>query len=148
MHNQWMILLIICAGMVLPIQAGVNSNLSKLLGQPFQAAFISFLGGTFVMFLLSFLLNGGLPKWSVLSKISPFYLSGGLLGSVMVMTAIFFAPKVGAATLVSCLITGQLILSVVLDHFGLLGFPHHPASLLRLTGVALLFTGIHLVRNF
>lgn len=140
--------IIIAAGMFLPIQAGINSQLSKFLGQPFQAAFISFLGGTLIMFLLSVLFNGGLPEWSVLSRISPVYMIGGLLGSVMVMAAIFFAPRVGAATLVSCLITGQLLFSVVLDHFGWLGFPHHPLSLVRATGVCLLFAGIYLVRNF
>lgn len=140
--------IVICAGMVLPVQAGINSQLSKMLGQPFQAAFISFLGGTIAMFLLSAFLNGGLPKWETVAKISPIYLTGGLLGSVMVMAAIFFAPQVGAATLVSCLITGQLLLSVVLDHFGWLGFPHHPLSWIRLAGIGLLFAGIHLVRNF
>lgn len=140
--------IIIAAGMFLPIQAGINSQLSKFLGQPFQAAFISFLGGTLIMFVLSILFNGGLPSWESLVKISPVYMIGGLLGSAMVMAAIFFAPRVGAATLVSCLITGQLLFSVVLDHFGWLGFPHHPLSMIRALGVCLLFGGIYLVRNF
>ncbi len=57
-------------------------------------------------------------------------------------------PKLGAATMTSFMLLGQLAVSVILDHFALVGFPEHPASLLRLLGVAMLFGGAVLVRIF
>ena len=78
------------------------------------------------------------------------YLSwiGGLFGTVFVTCTIMLGPKLGAATMTAFMLLGQLAVSVILDHFALVGFPEHPASLLRLLGVAMLFGGAVLVRVF
>ena len=38
-----------------------------------------------------------------------------------------------------------MLASVIVDHYGLLGFPQHPVTLTRLLGIGLLFAGIWLV---
>jgi transporter family-2 protein len=43
-------------------------------------------------------------------------------------------------------IAGQLIASIVVDHFGLLGVPVHPIDLPRLIGVAMLVGGVVMIR--
>ena len=62
---------------------------------------------------------------------------GFYVASVIVLT-----PRLGVATMIGLAIAGQIGLSVVLDHFGLLGLPHHPVSLPRLIGVGLLVAGV------
>jgi transporter family-2 protein len=42
--------------------------------------------------------------------------------------------------------TGQLLCSLAVDHFGVLGVPVHPASLIRLAGAAFLVMGVVLIR--
>lgn len=147
MHWGW-IVFVMLAGTVMPIQAGINSQLAKHLASPAQAAFISFLGGVLCMALYCLLSGAFFPSVSKLVKVSPFLLTGGLWGCVMILTAIFFAPRIGAATLVSCLITGQLLCSVLLDHFGIVGYTQHSASPIRALGVFFLLLGVFLIRKF
>jgi len=55
-------------------------------------------------------------------------------------------PKLGAATTISLIVVGQMLLSLTMDHFGWLGLPVQPISLLRLTGAGLLVLGVILIR--
>lgn len=143
----WIIVTIL-AGMVLPIQAGINSTLAKHLSSAPQAALISFMGGVLMMTVFCLLSKQHLPSWRQVSAVSPYLLIGGFLGGVMVITAIIMAPKIGAVALVGALVTGQLIFSIVLDHFGWVGFPVKPISLMRLLGVVFLIAGIFIIQRF
>ena len=69
----------------------------------------------------------GAPWWAWL---------GGLAGAVYGVAAILLASRLGAATLMALVVTGQLLCSVLLDHFGWVGFEVHPAGWGRLAGAA------------
>ena len=56
-------------------------------------------------------------------------------------------PTMGAATVLSLIVVGQMLGSLVFDHFGILGLPHQPISLVRLAGAAFLVLGVILVRK-
>ena len=58
------------------------------------------------------------------------------------------ARELGAATLTAAVVTGQLVCSVVLDHFGLLGFEVHPVNAGRVIGCVLLLGGTWLIWKF
>jgi transporter family-2 protein len=47
--------------------------------------------------------------------------------------------------LLALTVAGQMLASVIIDHFGLLGFPQHPVSTGRVVGILLLIAGIWLV---
>jgi len=70
---------------------------------------------------------------------------GGILGIVYGLAVVFLAQRMGAATLIATVVTGQLICSVVVDHFALVGFQPHRASPLRITGCALMIAGLTLI---
>ena len=70
---------------------------------------------------------------------------GGLVGACYVASAASFASKLGAAPWLGLIVTGQVLASLLMDHFGLLGFPTHPLSTGRFLGVALLIAGVTLV---
>ena len=61
--------------------------------------------------------------------------TGGLSGAVYGLAAVIFASQLGAATLTSLVVAGQLMASVIFDHFGWIGFDVHPAGLGRILGV-------------
>jgi transporter family-2 protein len=73
--------------------------------------------------------------------------SGGLLGAVYVVATIVLAPRLGAATLIAAVVAGQMIASVLLDQYGLVGFPVHPLSALRLLGAGLVIGGVVLIQR-
>ena len=60
--------------------------------------------------------------------------TGGLVGAAFVFGALFVAPRIGAAAFAAATIFGTVAASLIIDHFGLFGFPVKPMSLLRLAG--------------
>lgn len=142
-----LILIVIFLGTLGPIQTGVNSTLSNYLSHPSQAAFISFLGGVIIFFVILIFLRPSIPDLISLKK-APFWsFTGGLMGACIVFGAIMIAPKIGAATYVSTFITGTIIMSLILDHFGLMAFETKPVDLWKLFGVSLVLSGMIIV-NF
>jgi len=81
---------------------------------------------------------------------APWYVwpAGGILGVVYLTGAILLAPKLGAGDLVALILAGQIIFSVLLDHFGWFGFAQHPAGIARLAGCGLIIAGAFLVARF
>jgi len=72
---------------------------------------------------------------------------GGLIGAAVVLGSIIAGPKIGALALVGLLLTGQLIASASMDHFGWFSFPIQKMSEARLLGILLLVGGFLLVRK-
>jgi len=73
---------------------------------------------------------------------------GGAFGAFYVAASIVAAPRLGAAALVAAIVAGQSIASVVVDHYGWVGFEPKPVNAGRLLGMALVGTGVALVRFF
>ena len=137
----------------MPVQAGINAQLHREVGHPVGAAFVSFFIGTVALVVLYAVLyfGGRAPAPAVGKLISaPWYLvyTGGLIGVFAVFTMLTLAPKLGASALIASFLTGQMVASVALDHFGVLGFSEHPLNLWRTLGVALLVAGVFLIRRF
>ena len=70
-----------------------------------------------------------------------------IAGAVFIALAIFLVPKIGAATFIVLLITGQMFTSVAFDNFGWLGLAQRPVDLPRLIGAVLLIAGVVLIRR-
>ena len=82
---------------------------------------------------------GGAPWWVWI---------GGLLGAFYVAGSIFAAPKLGAVTLIAAVVAGQSVASLLIDQFGWVGFKEHHISPGRVAGMALVASGVALVRIF
>ena len=74
--------------------------------------------------------------------------AGGLLGATFVASMVLLAPKLGATLLLGAAVAGQLTTALLMDHYGLLGYPQHSISPGRVAGVLLIFAGVYLVRRF
>jgi transporter family-2 protein len=136
------------AGAVLPFQAGINAQLARWIHSPIRASFISFLVGTVILFVLSAVVWRPLPSGDRLAGAPWWVWLGGALGAFYVLGAVVTAPRLGAATLIALVVAGQAIASVVVDHFGMVGFKEHHTSPGRIAGMALVVAGVTLVRVF
>jgi transporter family-2 protein len=134
------------AGAVLPLQAGINSQLRTYAGSPLIAAFISFLVGTVLLFAMTLVLRLPWPSLSALAQAPWWAWLGGLLGAILVFLAIVLAEQLGAAVMVALIITGQMIVSLLLDHYGLVGYTRNTLSPARIIGTVLLLSGVFLIR--
>jgi bacterial/archaeal transporter family-2 protein len=139
-------LLAVGAGVSIVVQQVLNANLRGALNSAAWSGFVSYLVGTICMALLALSLRDGVPSASVAARLPWWAWSGGLFGAIFVALAIFLVPQLGAAAFFALLIAGQMLGSIVFDHFGLLGVPVHPVSAIRVVGAALLVGGVVLIR--
>ena len=135
----------ILAGVCVAIQTGINSQLRLELQSPLQAALVSFLVGTIVLILLLIFRNEWRIDLSIVHQAPWWIWMGGVLGAFYVSSIVFVAPKIGAVAVSIYIIFGQLIMSVILDHYGWLGFPKISISIERIIGLIFVFIGVVLV---
>ncbi len=146
MTGLLLVLFALVAGLFLPLQAGVNTRLAHFVGGPVRASMVSFAVGAIVLLVvvLLFYRSGGVharhaPWWAWL---------GGFLGAFYVTATVVVPVRIGAAPFFGILVAAQLVMGVLIDRFGLIGFPERGLSPMRLVGVVLLVGGALLVRLF
>lgn len=139
------VIMAVIIGTLMPVQAGLNAELTRVLKHPFLGAFVSLLTGALAVMLLIFAKGFEFQDIKRIGTVSPHLFLGGLLGAVFVGSSLFLIPRLGATSMIAAFITGQLLGSVVIDHYGLLGIAPSPLSLTRISGIFLLFVGAYLV---
>ncbi|HEY7935020.1 MAG TPA: DMT family transporter [Solirubrobacteraceae bacterium] len=132
------------AGTLVGMQAPINSRLGRAVGSV-QAASLSFVLGTVVLLAVAAFANGGFAAYTKVTAAPWWALIGGLLGAIYVTVAILTVRTLGASGLTAAVITGQLVISVVIDRFGLLGVARQPIGAQRMIGLVLLVLGVALV---
>lgn len=141
---QWP-LLAFMIGCLIPFQGIITQSLSKNLQHPFGAAFINFFGGMLV-FLTAILLTSSqtFPFKKIFTM--PWYLyTGGLIGSFFIFGALFSLPRIGATSFFGLIVIGQLIMTIIVDHYGLFGIPVYKIDGFRILGISLLIIGSLLI---
>lgn len=132
------------AGVLVGIQAPVNSRLSKTIGSV-QAATFSFMVGAVALALAATLFYGGLGSFAQAGKAPAWAWIGGLLGASYVTVAILTVRTLGVSGLTALVICGQLTAAVVIDRFGLFGIARQSIGVTRIAGLVLLVVGALLV---
>ena len=144
------IALALAAGAALPIQGAVNAQLRRDFDAPIAAGAWSFVVAAAAMALVLALLAttrrgrpgslsglGGVPWWGWL---------GGACGATYVTSVFLLIPEIGVAPTIALTVAGQQVASVFVDRYGLLRLPRRPVTYARLAGVALLLSGVALLR--
>ncbi|PCI05152.1 MAG: hypothetical protein COB78_00590 [Hyphomicrobiales bacterium] len=124
----------IACGALIPIHAGMNAGLSQVAGHSFWATILSFGVSFACLALVVILFQPTLPTWTSLTA-APFWVwFGGAIGVVYVIATMMLAPRLGAARFIAAIVAGQMIMALLIDHFGLIGFPRHAVDLSRILG--------------
>lgn len=143
-----LILLAVVSGAVLPIQAALNGKMGKAVGDPVYAAFISFVVGSIALLGYVAASKTQLSAISTAAQVHWTVWLAGILGAFYVACVIILAPKLGVALTFGLVVTGQLAVSLVIDHFGLLGLPVREVSWQRIMGILLIIGGVVVIRKF
>jgi len=143
-----LIFLALAAGCILPLQASINAKLGGVLKAPVVAALVNFVVG---LIALLFFVVGSRTPINIIQAIkqAPTYSwIGGLMGASYVTTIIFLVPRLGAALSFGLIIAGQLIFSLVMDHYGFIDLPQQSITPGRIMGALLIIAGVILIRKF
>ena len=70
------------------------------------------------------------------------------MGAFLVASSVEAAPILGAATMIGVMVAGQMVTSLFLDHWGLVGYAVHPINVPRIIGATLLVIGVIILKKF
>ncbi len=145
---NWLILIAIAVGAFVPLQASMNTLLSSYMKTPIIATFVNFFVGLIAAFLiLMVFFREGMPTFNELFKVPWYAFFGGVLGVMFVTTVVVLTPRIGITNMLAGAMVGQLIMSLVFDHYGWLGIPQQPVSWTRVLGAVFLIMGIWLTQK-
>ncbi len=142
------ILFALVAGAANPFQAGTNAQLKTELGQPLWATVWVYLSGLLGVLLVLAFVRQPLPSGPQASSAPWWAWTGGLVSIVATFAGLMLAQKLGSGVFTGVSITASVVVSIVLDHLGILGFKQHTASPGRMAGGVLMVLGIWLVMKF
>jgi bacterial/archaeal transporter family-2 protein len=147
MSNILWILLALFAGTMLPLQGALNTKLGHEGQSPFHASMISFIIGAISVALYVFLTRQNV-SWTGLRGATAYAWLGGILGAFYVTVIILAFPKLGPGLTFALVVAGQMIISMLLEHFDILVAQQNPITAVRLGGVALIIAGVILIKFF
>lgn len=132
----------VMAGALIPVQAASGGALGRILGNPIWGASVALLIGFLALVITAVTIRLPMPNFAAAFQ-GPWWIwIGGITGAIYVATSLSLLPKVGAANFILCVIAGQMIAALLLDHFGLLGLSVKPVNLGRILGVVIMLIGL------
>ena len=146
LHGIGLLLLAVIAGAVVPFQSAINANLGRGLGHPLWATLASLLVSILVLLPIMLAMRVPLPSVAFISKAPLWMWAGGAFGVCFISLALVLLPKLGASGFMALALAGQVVASLVLDHFGWFGLVQRQVSLPRVLGALLLIGGVVLIQ--
>lgn len=138
-------LIMLLAGVGIPLLAAMNAALGGRLGNPAAAAAVLFLVALVsagVVFAAT-----GAHGLSRLAGAPRHLLLGGVLIAFYVLSITYIAPQFGIGNAVFFVLLGQLMSAAAIDHFGLFGAQATTLGPARIGGIALMAAGVWLTQQ-
>lgn len=135
-------LVMLLAGLGIPVMAALNGGLGSRLQNPALATTILFAVGG-VLSIIYLAISGNLPQ-SMPRAIPVYFYFGGAFVLFYILTITWIAPRFGVGNAVAFVLLGQICSMAAIDHFKLLGAPHNPINPVRLAGLILMVIGVFL----
>lgn len=142
--SYWPHLMAALVGAGITIQVGMNATVRMTIGSPILAAIVNFVVGLAALLLLAVASGARVVPGSV-ATVPAWAWLGGLLGATYVAATTVLGPKLGAASFLALTLAGQMFAALLVDHYGVIGFPQSPLTPTRLLGTALLVAGVLLI---
>jgi len=143
-----MMFLTLIIGALMPVQAILNTRLGRQIGGPLMGSLMSFFVGIICLFVLNLSLNYSSVVQLKPSSTSPWYIwLGGLLGAIFVGYITWVNQKQGMALTFGLVVSGQIFISLLIDHYGLLGSAIRTITLEKIIGALLIITGLVLIKK-
>ena len=139
-----LIALMLLIGFVLTLHLAMNSQVGVILKNQKMGNAIFWSIGAITAIIIG--LTGWDPAvFTRLKEVPLWLLTAGVMGGLLVFGIAWTMPQLGAGTAFVLLIAGQVISGMIFSHFGLLGSPVEPISMVKIVGVVLLISGVAIV---
>ena len=144
-------LLMLVAGIGIPVMATLNAGLGQRLANPVAASA--------VLFAVAFMLAGAVligagsvgagrpPSLASFSATPWVYYAGGFFTVFYILAITYAGPKIGIGNAVFFVLLGQMVAAAAIDHFGLWGAIVTPVTARRILGLIVMTVGVYLARK-
>ena len=139
-------LIMLLAGLGIPIMATLNGGLAVKLNSPALAATILFLVGL-VVAVIYLIFTEGVPSMLYVENTPWYFYSGGFFVMFYILSISWVAPRFGISNAVAFVLLGQLVAMSLIDHFGLIGASKYAVNTRRIVGLVLMAIGVFLTLN-
>jgi len=140
MQTGLYILAALLIGAVSSIYMPMNSSVSKYLGSPLTAN-MSFYLVALITSILLFAIFGEFETIHNLRNVPPLLYLTGFISAFIVLGITFLIPILGARKLVILSLAGQILMAMIVSHFGILESPVDPINFKKVIGATLLIIG-------
>lgn len=138
-------LIMLVAGLGIPVMAALNGGLGSRLGSPVLAAGILFAVALTCTLGVLLVLPNSVPSHSVAQPLH--WYTGGVFVAFYVLSMTWIAPRLGVGNAVALVLLGQTLAASAIDHHGWLDASKSTITPMRGLGVALLVAGVFLSRR-
>ena len=142
--NYWPHVMAALVGAGLTVQVGMNATVRFAIGSPVLAAIINFLVGLAALAVVA-VASGARWTPGSAATVPAWAWFGGLLGASYVAATTVLGPRLGAAAFLALTLAGQMVAALLVDHYGVIGFPESPLTPARMVGAVLLVLGVLLI---
>jgi bacterial/archaeal transporter family-2 protein len=140
--NAWLLLLPFAAGLAIAWQQGVNGQIRMVSGSVLTATFGNFLVGTTVL-VVAATVHTAIVGWPAALPSNPVLYIGGSIGILFIGLGAAVVGVTGVLLLTLGTISGQLIMSLVLDL--VVPVAEHPVQFTTVVGVVLALAAVVIV---
>jgi transporter family-2 protein len=128
-------------GVVLTVHLAMNGKVGAVLNNPRVGNALFWCIGAVTAVAI------GLTGWhagalSGLRQVNPILLTAGAMGASLVFAIAWLIPQIGAGPMTLMLLAGQILSAMMLSHFGWLGSPVQPVTIINIVGAAIMLGGI------
>lgn len=139
-------LVMLAAGIGIPVLAALNAQLGARIRSPAAAATVLFVVA-FLTAALTMVATGGTRALPALPVQPKHLFLAGTLVAFYVLSITWVAPHFGLGNAVFFVLLGQIAAAALIDHFGLFGARQTSVTGLRAAGIALMAIGVLLARR-
>ncbi|MGA2605019.1 MAG: DMT family transporter [Verrucomicrobiia bacterium] len=127
-------------GAILSVYLPMNSSVSRHIGSSMAASAVFFVVATVTSIMIMMFAG----EYHALARIKSVPVSlyiAGVISAFFIVGTTFLIPKVGARTFFILLVSGQILMAMVISHFGVLESPQDPITLKKTVGAILVIAG-------
>lgn len=135
------ILIAIASGALMSLQGVFNTGVTKQTSMWISSSFVQ--ATAFVVCIIAWFITGKESSFGALFKIDNKYmLLGGVMGAFITYTVIASITQLGPARATMLIVVAQLVISYVVELFGMFGMEKEPFEFRKLIGLIIVIVGI------
>ena len=135
----------IALGALVSAQPPLNAILSRAVGSAYGASVVSVCVALLTILVISAVMGRGQITPAALVGVPWWVYLAGVVGALYVAAGVVVAPVTGALLFFVCIVAGQLLGAMMLDHWGAFGLRVREISGFRVLGFALVMSGALMV---